>query len=406
VTAEALISSHLAGKYGGFPSVDPCWPAAARFALHANQLGYREKLRQKPVGGLARPLALYLHVPAAENPEACALADLALRREINLLAKALGGQPRSVAKLRCVAGRANPARLEALLACTSLGFQGVAHADLGVEMEAGAINLAPAQLSALGFSRWMITARAGELDELAAWLREMPGRDHKAIGLKLLADEAQTTASEINDKSWLRALDAVLACKPDYLDVSRHPGFQSGYAHAWALERLQLDAYQELGHGCFAREDSLFSQAQQIGKLSWEMGGYDLVAGCDVIGIGPGARTRIGNMLFCNASLEEGYTERVQAGQLPVVRSFRASPDQLARWAIMESLLCQAEVSMDMVGAAFQTDWKVYFANELEQLEEFERDGLIQWDDDWLMLTPLGKLFADAVLRVFAAGNE
>jgi oxygen-independent coproporphyrinogen-3 oxidase len=42
-----------------------------------------------------------------------------------------------------------------------------------------------------------------------------------------------------------------------------------------------------------------------------------------------------------------------------------------------------------------------YFATELKELREFEQDGLVTFEDDWICVTPKGRLLIRNICMVF-----
>jgi oxygen-independent coproporphyrinogen-3 oxidase len=91
----------------------------------------------------------------------------------------------------------------------------------------------------------------------------------------------------------------------------------------------------------------------------------------------------------------------LDAGELPVLRGIELTPDDLVRRAVIQALACQFAVSRESISLAYLIDFDKYFAAELRDLERLAGDGLIEMDDEWIHVTPRGRLLVRAVCMVF-----
>jgi oxygen-independent coproporphyrinogen-3 oxidase len=63
--------------------------------------------------------------------------------------------------------------------------------------------------------------------------------------------------------------------------------------------------------------------------------------------------------------------------------------------------MCQFEVSKEAVGIGYLIDFDSYFAAELSELEELERAGLLRLHDEWISVTPKGRMLIRSICMVF-----
>ena len=96
------------------------------------------------------------------------------------------------------------------------------------------------------------------------------------------------------------------------------------------------------------------------------------------------------------------YCAGLDDARLPVMHGIALTPDQLVRRAVIQSLICRNEVSMESVGIAYLIDFRRYFAAELEQLAGLARDGLVELDGEWITVTREGRPFVRAVCGIFS----
>jgi oxygen-independent coproporphyrinogen-3 oxidase len=151
----------------------------------------------------------------------------------------------------------------------------------------------------------------------------------------------------------------------------------------------------------FARSDDALALAQRHGHLHRNFQGYSTHAECDLAAFGVSAIGAIGPTYSQNHRTLEHYYDAIDHGQLPVARGLELSADDLLRRAVIQSLCCQFEVSKRSVGIAYLIDFDRYFARELEVLGELASDGLVRLDDDWIHVTPRGRMLIRTVCMVF-----
>ena len=75
--------------------------------------------------------------------------------------------------------------------------------------------------------------------------------------------------------------------------------------------------------------------------------------------------------------------------------------DDLARRAVIQSLMCHFEVSIESIELAHLIDFRRYFAEEMSMLNEFVADGLVTIDNQWIGVTPRGRMLVRAIAMTF-----
>ena len=83
------------------------------------------------------------------------------------------------------------------------------------------------------------------------------------------------------------------------------------------------------------------------------------------------------------------------------MRGIELSQDDLLRRAVIQSLICQFELSKTAIKIAYLMDFDRYFADELVVLHEYERLGLVVCGEDWITVTPRGRFLIRSICKVF-----
>jgi oxygen-independent coproporphyrinogen-3 oxidase len=87
-----------------------------------------------------------------------------------------------------------------------------------------------------------------------------------------------------------------------------------------------------------------------------------------MLSFGISAIGRVGPTYYQNVKTLPEYYAALDAGRLPVARGVELSADDLVRRTVIQALACNFHVRLD----------PIYFARELEDLKNFESDGLVE----------------------------
>jgi oxygen-independent coproporphyrinogen-3 oxidase len=219
-----------------------------------------------------------------------------------------------------------------------------------------------------------------------------------------------------------RTLDAVVEVRPDRLAVYN-------YAHMphifraqrlireedlpspeiklelmkLTIDRLTRAGYVYIGMDHFALPGDELSQALEAGTLQRNFQGYSTRSECDLIGLGVSAIGRIGDCYAQNIKEIQRWKATVARDELPIWRGIRLTAEDRLRRGVIEAIMCGGLVKFERFERAFDIDFSEYFAAELERLQRFAADGLIELDEDRIEATPAGRLLLRAIAMVFDA---
>ena len=83
------------------------------------------------------------------------------------------------------------------------------------------------------------------------------------------------------------------------------------------------------------------------------------------------------------------------------MRGLELSADDLVRRAVIQALMCHFMLSKESIEIAHLIDFDRYFSNELSELREMERLGLVELDERWINVTAKGRMLIRNVCMVF-----
>jgi oxygen-independent coproporphyrinogen-3 oxidase len=439
-----VIDPGLLRRYEGSGPRYTSYPTADRFVEAFDEATYRSWLGRRGIGGMARPLSLYVHIPFCRNVcFYCGCNKIITRdhgrsakylrylaREAALVSEALGGD-RRLCQLHLGGGTPtflSPDELRQLMAIVRAQFRQDPEGEYSIEIdprsvEAGTITL----LRELGFNRMSIGAQdfdpevqkavnrvQGEEMTRAA-MDEGRAAGFRSINMDLIYGLPKQNVIEFN-----RTLEKVVELAPDRIALY-------SYAHlphvfkpqrriqdadlpapetklhmlALAIRRFGEAGYVYIGMDHFARPGDELAVAQRQGRLHRNFQGYSTHAECDLVALGITAIGSVGASYVQNVRNLDDYYNRLDQGRLPVLRGLELTAEDVLRRSLIQSLMCHGSVSIESLELAHLIDFRRHFAGEIEDLQPMIRDGLVELDREWLSVTPRGRLLIRSVAMVF-----
>lgn len=168
-----------------------------------------------------------------------------------------------------------------------------------------------------------------------------------------------------------------------------------------ATRKLMEAGYVYIGMDHFALPHDTLAVAARQGRLHRNFQGYSTQPDCDLVALGISAISKVGPTYSQNVRTLDDYYDALDQGDLPVLRGVELTADDILRRAVISSLMCQFELSIESIEIAHLINFKQYFAKELELLANLEADGLVEIEDQWITVTARGRMLVRAVAMVF-----
>ena len=420
------------------------YPTADRFVEAFDADTLKGWLAKRAIGGTSKPLSLYFHIPFCNTIcYYCACNKIItkdhgrsarylsyLDKEIALQVEALGGS-RQVTQLHLGGGTPtflSHDEMRQLMDSVRSRFNLVANGEYSIEVDPRKVDFATVSLLAeLGFNRMSVGVQDFNHDvQLAV------NRVQSIDETRLVMDAARTTGFKSismdliyglpkqNVISFNRTLEQVLALSPDRISLYSYahlPGLfkpqrrinagelPSGDTKLQilqlAIRRLTEAGYVYVGMDHFAKPDDELSIAQRQGRLHRNFQGYSTQAECDLLAFGVSAIGKIGPVYSQNVKTLDEYYDALDRDALPVLRGVELTADDLLRRSIIQTLMCHFELSIEAVESAHMVRFATYFAEELEDLREMARAGLVRVGQDLITVLPAGRLLVRGIAMLF-----
>lgn len=420
------------------------YPTADRFVEAFGADAYQSWLARRNIGGIVRPLALYLHLPfcstlcfycgcnkiVTRDRSKGATYLKYLNEEIALQTSMLGNDTR-VQQMHWGGGTPNFFSIEQvteLMRGLRDHFAFDPAGEYSIEIDPRSANAEYiAALAELGFNRVSVGVQDFDPDVQRAVHRIQSEAETLAVieaarehGFRGINADLIYGLPKQSLVSFERTLERVINAAPDRIAVYNYAHIPSLFKPQQrireadlpspetrlkllmlAIRRLTAAGYQYIGMDHFARIDDELSVAQRQGRLHRNFQGYSTHAGCDLIALGVSAIGNVGPTYSQNHRALDDYYHALDRGELAVMRGIELSADDLLRRAVIGALMCNFALTKQSFAIAYLIDFDQYFAAELAQLREFEQLGMVELDEREIRVTPRGRLLVRSVCMVF-----
>ena len=420
------------------------YPTADRFVEAFTGEDYARALRLRREAASGLPLSVYVHIPFCESLcYYCACNKIItkrherasaylhyLEREMALHTTQLGAG-RVVSQLHLGGGSPtflSDAELGQLMALLRRYFTLAPGGEYAIEVDPRTVDAGRLQaLAELGFNRLSFGVQDFDADVQKAVHRVQPAEQvfvlveaARQLGFESINTDLIYGLPRQTPVSFARTLEQVVALRPDRIALYAYahlperfkpqrrilkaelpPAADKLSMLSQALDALMGAGYVYVGMDHFALPNDALAVAKRQGRLHRNFQGYSTQPDCDLIGLGVSAIGRIGPTYSQNAKTREDYCDKLDQGQLPVVRGLALNRDDLVRRAVIMALMCQGEVQFESIELAYLVDFKAMFAAELQALQPLVDAGLVIVDQGSIQVTASGWFFVRAVAMVF-----
>jgi oxygen-independent coproporphyrinogen III oxidase len=397
----------------------------------------------------AQPLSLYIHVPFCHSPCFYCGCNRIITRDPEVgeryvqrvlseatLVKLRIDRSGPVVQLHLGGGTPNFLSGPSLEHLTDglaghFDFSDRADRDFSIELDPRSLPEDPttyaARLARLGFNRISlgvqdfdaaVQAAVNRLQSYEQTLELIDAcRDH---GVRSVNIDLIYGLPKQSPESFRRTLRMVIAARPDRIAVY-------GYAHmpamfkaqrrihtsdlpdaagrlallCVAIEELTAYGYCHIGMDHFALPDDDLTLAQERGQLQRNFMGYTTHAGCDLVGLGVSAISRLGNCYGQNRRDLRSWERAVDTRRPALWRGFSLSADDRVRASVIEQLMCHGRIDIPAIEAEHGIDFSAYFADSLTALEPMLADGLITRRAQSIIVTGVGRVLLRNIAMCF-----
>jgi oxygen-independent coproporphyrinogen-3 oxidase len=390
-----------------------------------------------------RPLSLYIHIPfchklcyycgcnkvitrhAHKADEYLDVIEHEIRQRASLL------QDRKVTQLHFGGGTPTfltKQQISRLMAILRGEFQFEETAEISIEVDPREIELDMLDhLRGEGFNRLSIGVqdfnkevqklvnREQDEDFIIAMVERANELGFRSTNLDLIYGLPKQTK-----ESFAETLAQVLEMKPGRLSVFNYAHMPQLFAAQRKIKDEDLPAakekmailqdsiatltgagYQFIGMDHFALPDDELAIAQREGVLHRNFQGYTTQGDADLVGFGVSAISMIGDAYAQNQKELKKYYAQVDELRHALWKGVVLDSDDLLRREVIKQLICNFKLDKKMIESEFKVTFNQYFKEDLELLQTFIDDELVEVDDKEIRVTLRGRLLIRNICMCF-----
>ena len=160
-------------------------------------------------------------------------------------------------------------------------------------------------------------------------------------------------------------------------------------------ELLLQNGYADIGMDHFALATDDLYKARESGRLHRNFMGYTTQSTGLLLGLGVSSISDAGNAFAQNNKTLHDYYAAINSGRLAIVRGYQLSEEDLSFRKYILDISCRAKTTFQ------PKDLPVLREYSFPRLTELADDGLIQWNEEEVSLTPEGHYFIRNVCSAF-----
>lgn len=173
-----------------------------------------------------------------------------------------------------------------------------------------------------------------------------------------------------------------------------------------SIEKLVKAGYEYIGMDHFAKPTDELSIAQKEGTLYRNFQGYSTRSGCDVYAFGVSAISQYENIYAQNVKDIRQYYAAIDKGEAATGVGYRMTEDDHIRKETIMQLMCNLEIDKRKVEREFAIDFDEYFRGDIEKLDVFINEGLVENNTEVIKVTGSGLLIVRNIAMSFDAYLE
>ena len=417
------------------------YPTADRFVESFNAEDYSKWTGKRASD---RPLSLYFHIPFCNTLCFYCACNKVITKDRSLSEKYVQYMIKELAMQAAVLGEGQRVeqlhwgggtptflsddQMRELMTATRKHFKMVEDGEYSIEIDPRKVSDETiALLAELGFNRISIGVqdfdpqvqkavnRIQSEEETLQVMNAARANGFKSISIDLIYGLPKQTIAGVK-----ATLDKVIAANPDRLSMYNYAHMPTIFMPqrriheedlpaaqvkldilSMAVKTLTDAGYVYIGMDHFAKPDDELAVAQRQHRLHRNFQGYSTHSDCDLVAIGVSSIGKIGPTYSQNFREPDDYYDALDRGVLPIMRGMELNDDDLVRRAIIQDLMCHFELDKKSINTTYQIEFDHYFDTELDELREYEREGLLKLTPEKISVTPKGRMLIRNICMVF-----
>ena len=167
-------------------------------------------------------------------------------------------------------------------------------------------------------------------------------------------------------------------------------------------EELQNAGYIRTGFECYSLPGSPMTQAFEKGESHYGASGHQPGGKVNFLSVGSSSMSNLGQDYYAQNFYDlKSYKKCLNKEKLPIFRGMKLSEDDKVRQHATQQIRSYFCLDYENFRKIYDIDFKCYFKNEINYLQEFQSDGLLLIEEKRIVLTEIGRDFVQTIMNVF-----
>ena len=174
-----------------------------------------------------------------------------------------------------------------------------------------------------------------------------------------------------------------------------------------ASELLIKGGYTRAGFESYSLPEDPLAKSIKEKKAVYNSLGTQKGEATNFIAVGSSAHGVLNDKYYFQNFYEQDlYRKSLDEGRLPIYRGLKLKDDDVVRREIIRHIRTFFNIEFDFFNKKYGKNFKNYFSKELDRLTSFQKDGLLQINENNINITPLGEHFSPQIANVFDIYND
>ncbi len=167
-------------------------------------------------------------------------------------------------------------------------------------------------------------------------------------------------------------------------------------------KKLSGAGYIRTGFECYSLPNSPMTKAYEAGEAHYGASGHQPGGRVNFIAIGSSSMSNLGNDYYVQNFYDIlSYKKALDKNLLPAFRGLKLTEDDKIRQHATQQIRSYFKLDFKNFKEQFKINFKEYFSNEIKLLNELVQDGLIEIQEDCILITEIGRDFVQNIMNIF-----
>ena len=166
--------------------------------------------------------------------------------------------------------------------------------------------------------------------------------------------------------------------------------------------KLKGAGYIRTGFECYSLPNSPMTKAYEAGEAHYGASGHQPGGRVNFIAVGSSSMSNLGNDYYVQNFYDIlSYKKALDKNLLPAFRGLELTEDDKIRQHATQQIRSYFKLDFKNFNEQFNINFNEYFSKEIKFLDELEKDGLVEIQEENILVTEIGRDFVQNIMNIF-----